>query len=57
MGEPNYLSAKQVEQLQEASKLVKKMHPWKCETQSIHLDIELPAQSVAAITVEFTPWQ
>jgi len=57
MGEPNYLSAKQVEQLQEASKLVKESHPWKYEAQSMHLDIELPPQSVAAITVEFAPVQ
>ena len=53
MGEPDYLSAKQVEELQEASRLVKKSHPWKYEAQTIHLDIELPPQAVAAITVEF----
>lgn len=57
MGEPKYLSAQEVEQLQEASQLVQESHPWKYEAATIHLEIELPPQAVAAITVEFAPEQ
>ena len=52
MGEPKYLSAKEVEQLQAASRTVKEPQSWKYEERAIHLDIELPPQAVAAITVE-----
>ena len=55
MGEPTYLTAKEVEQLQAASRLVKEPQSWKYEEREIHLDIELPPQAVAAVTVEFTP--
>ena len=57
MGEPKYLSAKEVEQLQAASRTVREPQSWKYEERVIHLDIELPPQAVAAITVEFTPAQ
>ncbi len=57
MGEPKYLSAKEVEQLQAASRTVKEPQPWKSEGQMLYLDVELPPQAVAAITVEFTPTQ
>ena len=53
MGEPEYLSALQVEQLQTASLLRKEPHPWKHEHGHIDLAVALPPQSVAAITIEF----
>jgi xylan 1,4-beta-xylosidase len=53
MGEPEYLSALQVEQLQTASLLRKEPHPWKHELGHIDLAVALPPQSVAAITIEF----
>jgi xylan 1,4-beta-xylosidase len=58
MGEPEYLSASQVEQLEAASTLRKEAQPW---TQALgaqklgnmDLAVTLPPQSVAAITIEF----
>ena len=53
MGEPEYLSAAQVEQLNEASRLIKE--PLKCDFKdsTISFEIEMPPHSVAAVTVEF----
>jgi xylan 1,4-beta-xylosidase len=53
MGEPEYLSAAEVERLQEASRMWKE--PQTCERvkDSLYLDIILPPHAVAAITVEF----
>ena len=53
MGEPEYLSATQVEQLKTASVLRKEAQPWTQELGSIDLAVALPPQSVAAITIEF----
>jgi xylan 1,4-beta-xylosidase len=53
MGDPNYLSALQVEQLQTASTLRKEPQLWKYEDGNIDLAVNLPPQSVAAITIEF----
>jgi xylan 1,4-beta-xylosidase len=55
MGEPEYLSASEVEHLQEASRVWKE--PLSCEyvNESLYLDISLPPHAVAAVTVEFTP--
>ena len=55
IGEPTYLSAEEVEQLQSASRTVKEPQPWNYEEQAIHLAVELPPQSVAAIRIEFAP--
>ena len=52
MGEPTYLSHVEVEQLQTASSLIKEAQPLKYEDQTIHLEVTLPPQSVAAITIE-----
>lgn len=54
MGEPEYLSALQVEQLETASTLRKESQPWTHEQGNIDLAAALPPQSVAAITIEFT---
>ena len=53
LGEPEYLSALQVEQLETASVLRKESQPWKLEQSNIDLAVALPPQSVAAITIEF----
>jgi xylan 1,4-beta-xylosidase len=53
MGEPEYLSLLQVEQLETASTLQKESHPWTHENENIDLTVALPPQSVAAITIEF----
>jgi xylan 1,4-beta-xylosidase len=53
MGEPEYLSALQVEQLKTASTLRKESQPLTHERGNIDLAVALPPQSVAAITLEF----
>jgi xylan 1,4-beta-xylosidase len=55
MGEPEYLSTKEVEQLQAASQIAKEPLGWKTEGQTIYLDIDLPPHAVAAVTLEFAP--
>jgi xylan 1,4-beta-xylosidase len=55
MGEPEYLSPTEVEQLQAASCLTKQSHPFQYEKRTIHVEIDLPPQSVAALTIEFAP--
>ena len=53
MGEPEYLSPLQVEQLETASTLQKESQHWTYEKEKINLAVALPPQSVAAITIEF----
>jgi xylan 1,4-beta-xylosidase len=53
MDEPEYLSATEVGQLQEASRVWKEPHPCERVNDSLHLDIILPPHAVAAITLEF----
>ena len=53
MGEPEYLSALQVEQLETASILHKESQAWTHEQGNVDLAVALPPQSVAAITIEF----
>ena len=55
MGEPDYLSAHEVELLQEASQMWKEPHPCEHVKDSVYLDIALPPHAVAAITVECMP--
>lgn len=57
MGEPEYLSALDVERLQDASRGWKEPHPWEYADRTIHLDITLPPHAVAAVTLEFAPGQ
>ena len=49
MGEPEYLSHLQVEQLEATSRLVKEPLRWKFESQTIQLDVDVPPYAVAAI--------
>jgi xylan 1,4-beta-xylosidase len=53
MGEPKYLNALQVDQLNVASCLDKKPLPWTYDRQNISISIALPPHAVAAITIEF----
>lgn len=53
LGEPEYLSASDIELLEAASRIVREPQAWKYENQTVHLDIVLPPHAVAAITVEF----
>jgi len=53
MGEPEYLSALQVEQLETASVLRKESQLWTHEGGNVDLLVALPPQSVAAVTIEF----
>lgn len=52
MGEPQYLSPTQVEQLKVTSFLVKQLQPWRYEQQYIDLSFAMPPHAVAAITIE-----
>lgn len=53
MGEPKYLSALQVDQLQASSRLVKEPLAFWFEDRIVHLDVGLPRHAVATITIEF----
>jgi xylan 1,4-beta-xylosidase len=53
MGEPQYLSPTQVEQLNVTSCLVKQSQPWRYEQQHIDVSFVMPPHAVAAITIEF----
>ncbi len=53
MGEPEYLSTLQVEQLEMASTLLREAQPWTEEAGNIDLAVAPPPQSVTAITIEF----
>jgi len=53
MGEPEYLSVIEVEQLARVSVLRKEPQPWTRKRENLEFDVSLPPQSVAAITIEF----
>jgi xylan 1,4-beta-xylosidase len=53
MGEPTYLSALQVRQLEMASTLCQEPQSWRHDRGDVALAVALPPQSVAAITIEF----
>jgi xylan 1,4-beta-xylosidase len=53
MGQPAYLSAKNVEQLKDASQLVKERQSFTYEDGTMFLKTELPSHAVAAITITF----
>lgn len=55
MGEPEYLSATEVERLHESSRMCKEPHPYKRVNDNLYLDIILPPHAVAAITLELAP--
>ena len=53
MGEPEYLSRKDVERLEEASQLVSEKQPIEFRDGSVFLRTTLPSHGVAAITIDF----
>jgi xylan 1,4-beta-xylosidase len=53
MGQPEYLTEKEVEQLQEASRLVKRRQRFKYEDGTLFLKVDLRPHAVAAITITF----
>ena len=55
MGQPEYLSGKDVERLEEASRLVDQKQSLSFHEGSIILKTSLPPLAVAAITIEFKP--
>ena len=55
MGQPEYLSAKDVEQLKKTSILAKEKQPASYEGGTVSLKTDLPPHAVAAITIEFAP--
>jgi xylan 1,4-beta-xylosidase len=55
LGAPEYLDAPVVEQLHEASRLIRQPCRWKRQDERIALEIELPPHAVAALTVELAP--
>jgi xylan 1,4-beta-xylosidase len=57
MGQPEYLTEKDVEQLQAASRLVKEQQSWTYKDGAVFLNTDLPPHAVAAITILFEPQQ
>jgi xylan 1,4-beta-xylosidase len=57
MGQPEYLSSKDVEQLQDASLLKKEKQPISYKGGTVSLKTNLPSHAVAAITIEFAGGQ
>jgi len=55
MGEPEYPSRAQVEQLEAASRLVKEPLGFAYENRTIRFDVDLPPHAVAAVTLELAP--
>jgi xylan 1,4-beta-xylosidase len=55
MGQPKYPSAVQIAHLHEASALVAEPQAWQYENGTIRLDVTLPPQAVAAVTLEREP--
>jgi xylan 1,4-beta-xylosidase len=53
MGRPEHLRPRDVEQLHEASRLVKKRQPISYRNNSIFLKVALPAHAVAVVTIDF----
>ncbi|HKO60822.1 MAG TPA: cellulase family glycosylhydrolase [Pyrinomonadaceae bacterium] len=55
MGQPEYLTTKEVDQLEAASQLVRKRQSFKYRDNAVLLKTKLPAHGVAAITISFEP--
>jgi xylan 1,4-beta-xylosidase len=55
LGAPEYLDARALEHLHEASRLIRQASPWTWREGNIALEIDLPPHAVATLTVELTP--
>jgi len=54
MGEPEYLSRTQVEELEAASRLVKEPFDVTCADGTLRFHVDLPPHAIAAVTLELT---
>ncbi len=54
MGKPEYLQAREIAWLEEASRLVSKPQRWSYRDGSVHLELNLPPHAVAAITIDYS---
>jgi hypothetical protein len=52
MGQPALPTKRQVEQLKVASQIIRKQLPWTYDAETLHLEIVMPPQAIAAVTVE-----
>ena len=55
MGQPDYLTRKEIDQLEEASQLVSERQSFKYRDKAIFMKTKLPPHAVAAITISFGP--
>jgi xylan 1,4-beta-xylosidase len=55
IGEPQYPSRSQVEQLEAASRLVKEPLGFSYEDRAVRFEIDLPPHAVAAVTLNLAP--
>lgn len=53
MGQPEYLSEKEIDQLEKASQVGKERQRFEYEDKALTLKVDLPPHAVAAITIEF----
>ncbi|HXG10486.1 MAG TPA: hypothetical protein VNK04_12055 [Gemmataceae bacterium] len=53
LGQPDYLNRRQVEELEEASRLVPEPLGWQYQDGVVRFEVELPPHAVAAVTVDF----
>jgi xylan 1,4-beta-xylosidase len=52
MGEPEYLTAEQIEQLHEASQLKRESCTWSYENDTVTIELMIPPQAVGFVTLE-----
>jgi xylan 1,4-beta-xylosidase len=55
IGEPEYPSRSQVEQLEAASRLVKEPLGFSYEDRTVRFEVDLPPHAVAAVTLDLAP--
>ena len=55
MGEPEYLSSAQVQELEAASRLAKEPFDVTYADGTVRFDVDLPPHAIAAVTLELTP--
>ena len=55
MGQPEYLNRRQLDQLEDVSRLVSEKQPFRFSNGAIVLKTSIPPHAVAAITIEFKP--
>jgi xylan 1,4-beta-xylosidase len=54
MGQPEYLTGRQIEQLAETSRLAAEPLTWKQQGETLELSLTIPPQAVAAVTLELS---